>query len=325
MVKADEEEETVGRIFYIINPAGRGGAGIKAWKAFRELWPDAVDQDDVRFTERPGHAREIAAGAGDCDVLAVVGGDGTVGEVISAVMDREGAKPRVATIPAGTGNDIARHMGVHTVAEAVRALRKGHARSVDLIRIDARVDNRPAHIYAFLLANVGFSAIPGVSPWMKRLLGPTGAYYLGTLVQVFAYRCPRMTVRADGREHSGPIWMVTIGNAPSSSGGSMCLSPGAEFDDGELNITIINFSGTSKSGLITRLMPKIAGGTHVKEPDVDYFPAKRIEIESDPPAIVDMDGDLFGTTPATFTVCPNAIRILTPETGKGAPLRGPCP
>ena len=96
----------------------------------------------------------------------------------------------------------------------------------------------------------------------------------------------------------------------------MRLSPGAEFDDGELNLAIITFSGVSKFGMTARLMPKIASGTHVAEPEVIYFPSKRIEIQSDPPAIVDADGDLFGTTPATFTVCPRAIRILTLEIKK---------
>jgi len=304
----------VSKTLYIINPAGRGGAALEAWDTFRALWPDGVDPGDVRTTQRPGHAREIAVAVEGYDVLAAVGGDGTVGEVISGVMDRKGPRPRVAIIPAGTGNDIARHMGVRTMDCAVRALREGHARRVDLIRVDGRVDAGPAHTYAFLLANVGFSAIPGIRPWMKRMLGPTAAYYMGALAQVFAYRCPQMTVRADGREYSGPIWMATIGNAPSSSGGSMCLSPGAELDDGELNLAIINFSGASKYGTVAKLMPRIASGAHVNEPEVTYFPAKRIEIRSDPPAIVDADGDLFGTTPATFTVCPGAIQILTPET-----------
>jgi diacylglycerol kinase family enzyme len=61
------------------------------------------------------------------------------------------------------------------------------------------------------------------------------------------------------------------------------------------------------------VFPKIPTGEYVHEPDVQYFPAKRIEVTSDPPALLDIDGDIFGTTPAVFTVCPRAVEILSPQ------------
>ena len=91
----------------------------------------------------------------------------------------------------------------------------------------------------------------------------------------------------------------------------MCVAPGALMDDGELNVTV--FPVKSKFKMITRLLPKLATGEHIKEPGVAYFPAEKVEIYSDPPAILDLDGDVFGTTPATFTVCPGALQVLTPD------------
>ena len=70
-----------------------------------------ISNADVRYTERPGHAREIAAAAAGCDLIVAVGGDGTTGEVLSGIMDRASPRPRLAILPAGTGNDIARHVG----------------------------------------------------------------------------------------------------------------------------------------------------------------------------------------------------------------------
>jgi len=69
----------------------------------------------------------------------------------------------------------------------------------------------------------------------------------------------------------------------------------------------------SKLNLLAKMMPQIAAGAHVHEPDVSYFPARELEVVCDPPAILDIDGDLFGTTPARFTVCPRAVQILCPE------------
>ena len=98
----------------------------------------------------------------------------------------------------------------------------------------------------------------------------------------------------------------------------MCLAPGARLDDGELNISLFPHGSRLRMGLT--LMPKIASGAHVNVPGIAYFPGKRIEIDSDPPAVVELDGDLYGVTPAVFEVCPGAIRILTPATVKDEPV-----
>ncbi|VGO19957.1 diacylglycerol/lipid kinase family protein [Pontiella sulfatireligans] len=294
-------------ILYIINPAGHGGAGMKAWGAFNAVWADPIDPAHVVITERPGHAREIAAAGEDYKIIAAVGGDGTVGEVISGIMDRPGPKPKLAVIPCGTGNDIARHAGIHSPADAAAALRSGQHRSFDLVRVDGTLDGSNAHRHAFLFANAGFSSTLRIKPWMKRVLGATGAYYLATLLEVLTFRAPRMTVRVDGEEYAGPTFLVVAGNAEWVAGGSMRLSPGAVTDDGELNVTIIPALSTFK--IITQL-GRIAKGTHINEPGVSYFTGRKIEVHSEPPSILDLDGEGFGTTPAIFTVCPLALELV---------------
>jgi diacylglycerol kinase (ATP) len=297
-------------VLYIVNPAGHGGTGHKVWEAFRETWSEPIDPQHVIVTRRPGHAREIATTVDGYDTLAAVGGDGTVSEIMSAMMDREQVEYHLAIVPAGTGNDIARNLGIKSIEDAVDALRDRRPQAVDIMQVESLINDQPSRTYGFLAAAVGFSSIPKIRPWMKRLLGPAGAYYLATILQVISYKPTTMTLRTEGREHEGRSWMIVVGNAESTAGGSMCLAPGARFDDGELNISI--FPSGSRISLPTRLMPKIASGEHINEPDVAYFPGKKIEIESDPPAVVELDGDLRGWTPATLTVCPRAVQILTP-------------
>jgi diacylglycerol kinase (ATP) len=299
------------KTLYVINPAGRGGAGIKVWEEVRSKWSDQIDPEDVHVTERQGHAREIAASAQGYDIIAAVGGDGTVGEILSGIMTRQELRPRVAIIPAGTGNDIARNLGILSLQSARNALHGDNAREVDLIRIDCQSEGRAAHRYAFLMGNAGFSANTLIRPWMKRFLGPTGAYYLSTILLIISFRAPRVTVRWKDQEYSGRAWIVIVGNVERTSGGSMCLAPGARFDDGELNVSII--PSRSKLTMVTKMLPKVASGAHVNQPGVKYFPAREIQVDSDPPAVLDVDGDIFGVTPATFSVCPKAVQILCPE------------
>jgi len=298
------------KILYVINPAGHGGAGIRVWERVQSEWSDQIDSADVHFTKHQGHARELAAAAEGYDILTAIGGDGTVGEVMSGIMAHQEPRPRLAIIPAGTGNDIARTLGAFPLESALAALRGDHVKKVDLIRIDCHVEGRPAHRYAFLMGNAGFSSLPMVRPWMKRLLGPKGAYYLGTVLQIMAYRTPHMTVRWEQQEYSGRVIIVVAANVEQTAGGSMRLAPGARFDDGELNVSIVPFR--SKWDMMVTTLPKVASGAHIHEPGILYFPTEKVDVDSDPPAILDVDGDLFGTTPATFTVCPKAVEVLCP-------------
>lgn len=300
------------KILYVINPGAFGGHGSAAWKKFQSLWPDPVDPEDVLVTESPGHARQIAASAKGYEILAAVGGDGTVSEILSGIMEHGGDRPRLAIVPAGTGNDIARNVGILSIEDAVTALRSKCARTFDLFRIDCRVKGGTKHRYGFLASSVGLSAVSFrmLKPWMKRLLGPRGAYYLATILGIMVYRPLRMTVRWEDQKYSGHTWMVLVGNVERVAGGSMHIAPGARTDDGELNITIV--SSQSKMRILLK-MPKIATGSHINESFISYFPARKIEVDSDPPAGLEIDGDIFGTTPTTFTVCPRAVEILSPK------------
>ena len=145
---------------------------------------------------------------------------------------------------------------------------------------------------------------------MKRWLGPAIAYNFATFVEIMVFRAPHMTVRSkEGEEEfRGRSWMVVAGNAERISGGSVCIAPGASLEDGLLNVAI--YPNRHRLFMLTQLFPKIPSGTQVDEPDVAYFRTERIEVESEPASLVDLDGDLVGKTPATFEVLPRAVEIL---------------
>jgi len=102
------------------------------------------------------------------------------------------------------------------------------------------------------------------------------------------------------------VWYVFAGDI------YQFLEAGARLDDGELNITI--FPSKSKFRMMTKLLPKVATGAHIKEPGVSYFPGRRVEVDTAPFSILELDGDIFGTTPATFTVCPGVLQVMIPAT-----------
>lgn len=230
---------------------------------------------------------------------------------MTAILSRKTSDIKLAIILAGTGNDIARNVGIESVQDAVASLRDGKPRSFDIIRVESQINNRKVVNYSFLTGVVGFSCIPRIRPWMKRYLGAKGAYYLATFIQLLLYRTTYMTLKTETKDFNGKSWLFLIGNSESTAGGSMFLAPGASLDDGELNVTI--FPNASRVRMELKLMPKVAKGEHVNEPEILYFPSKNIRIDSKPPAVVELDGDLRGMTPAIFTVCPRKMTIITPD------------
>lgn len=298
----------MGRNLFIINPGASGGQGEVAWNQFRDLWPHAINPEDVRVTEGPGHANQIAASAEDYDILTAVGGDGSVNEIFNGVMRREGTQPRIAIIPAGTGNDIARTIGLYPLEAAVDALRAGNERSFDLIRIDGEDNGRKFARFAFLSANVGFSGAANIRPWTKRIFGATAAYYLNTILRLLAHRPPTMSVHWQDNQYEGRTWMVMVANVESASGGSMRIAPGASPLDGKLWITIIE--PKSKLKMLFNELPKVASGDHVNSDGFHYFSTPKVDITSDVPAVMDPDGEVEWATQATLSVVPGAVRFL---------------
>jgi diacylglycerol kinase (ATP) len=301
------------RILYVVNCNPFRGHGNETWRQFCSAWPEKVLPEDVIMTKRSGHAREIATDCRGYDIIAVFGGDGTTSDVLSGIVDQKEERPALAIFPGGTTNIMAHNLGIRSVKDGIALLRQGHMRLFDIMRIDCQVKDRLDHKYSFLACNAGFAAVSYrmLGPWMEHVFGSKWARYLRAIVGMIIYRPTRVTMRHGGQEYSGYTKAVLIGNAEWILEDNSSAAPGVGLDDGELNVTIIP-AQTKVRDFFN--ISKIAVGKNIKEKGVLYFPAKRSEIESDPPTGLAIDGEFFGTTPATVTLCPRAVRVVSPKT-----------
>ncbi len=299
------------RVLYIVNPTSNGGTGIKVWERYNQQLSEPLPAQDVHFTHHCNHARELASAALDYDLIVAVGGDGTVGEVISGIMscDSEAGRPALAVLPAGTGNDIARHVGAFPLEKAITTLQGRQFKSFDLIRIACQGDDGPLVRHAFLYATAGFSALLKFKPWMKRYLGPAIGTYLSMILALLDFQAPKMTVSWDGGAYTGPLWMAIAANGESVAGASIRLAPGAKTDDGALDLLLI--PAKSKPVMLATILPKIPTGRHIGVAGVEYFRSTIMEVDADRAVRVEIDGDVYGYTPALFKVCPMALRVLS--------------
>ena len=302
------------RILLIANPAAGRRQGEQRLAVARTQLEALGHAVTAALTESAGHATRLAkSNAPDFEIVAALGGDGTVNEVANGLMAVElGERPALATLPVGTGNDVALTFGLAHFESAIDALANGGTRTLDVIRVQLMRDGEPVTRHALLFVAAGFAAevIRKTGPRVKRLFGRRFSYSVGLFRALASFRAPEFSVKWDGGEKRGRMFQVCAGNTEFGAGGVMRISPGARPDAGLLNISLVGALGRLQ---IVRRFPSILSGRYVEDERVDYFTGKRLEIDAVPPAEIQADGDIIGTTPAAIELLPGALRLVTPE------------
>ncbi|HJW62991.1 MAG TPA: diacylglycerol kinase family protein [Actinomycetes bacterium] len=274
--------------------------GSAAW----ERLPEALRLLRGRFgrvpvypASDPGDAESLAAElAAEVDVLMVFGGDGTVHEVANGLPVPAGDGPVVALLPGGTGNDLARAIGIppDPVAAATE-LAGARPRSLDLLDCGPR---RAANG-----VNAGFAAAATevLSPRVKRLLGPV-AYLAGAVRAGVNPPTWPARVEVDGRVVEGEALAVVVGNG-GSFGGGRWLIPEADVGDGLLDVLVVP-ADTSKAELARHLARdnRLPG-------DLPRLRGPSATVVTDMPCRLDGEP---APTPGSVTVIPAAWRVLAP-------------
>jgi diacylglycerol kinase (ATP) len=244
-----------------------------------------------------------AAGEG-YGVVAALGGDGQVGLVANGLMGSESA---LAVIPAGTGNDFARHIGLdrQDPLAAARLLADPATKRIDVVQLVTPQGKR----YYVNVGGAGFdSEVNAHANTVRRLTG-TPKYVYSTFVTLARFKPGRFTVTVDGQDHDLPAMMIAVGNG-SSYGGGMLITPGARVDSGTLEVCVI---GEISKPQFIKTFPKVFKGSHVAHPAVTMLEGKVIEISAEREFQVFADGESAGTLPATFTVVPAALPVVVPR------------
>lgn len=288
------------RVAVIYNPtSGRPRERESLIEHFAELLRKEQMIVDICPTEHPNHATELAreAIARGCDLVVAYGGDGTMNEVLQAVV---GTDATLAFWPGGTANVLAAEIHFpRAVNEVVRRILAGRVERVTVGRANSR--------YFLLMAGVGLDAevVSRVEPTLKRRLGK-GAFVISALKFIWYWNLAPFRVRMDGEEVVARF--MVAGNA-RSYGGGLRITPRAQLTDPELDLCI--FSSESRIDYLHYAMASLLGA-HRDMPGVTYRKVPRAEIISaaleDAP--VQVDGELIGTIPLTLEAIPGALKLL---------------
>jgi diacylglycerol kinase (ATP) len=301
-------------VVFLVNPASANGSTGHRWAELARRAAELGLRGETLLSERPGHVAELARVATEegTRLLVVVGGDGTVHEAANGILSADGdSVPELAIIPRGTGTDFVRTFGIPSRLEgAVRVALGGRVRTIDAGR--ARYvawDGSPGAAYFANFAGAGISgAIARRANASSKALGGRLSFMWATLAVFARWRSALVSVDVDGEARSRPMFevLVAIGEY---AGGGMRVTPGASPDDGLLDVLLI---GDVTKLDFTLTFPKIYRGRHLGHPKVELLRGRRVDVETDGPVPITLDGEQPGTTPATFEIVPSALRLRVP-------------
>ena len=284
----------------ITNPAAGKGRSVRA----RDVVVNRLRSLGLRVRSLEGQdsatATDLARAvvADGVDALVVCGGDGMVNVGLQAVA---ATGTPLGIVPAGTGNDTARHLGIplHDPSTAADVVARGAIRILDLAVCGGRY-------YATVLA-AGFDAL--VNERANRMRWPRGQmrYHLAALAELRTLEPRAYTLDLDGRVVHTEAVLVAVGNGPSFGGG-LRIAEGARPDDGLLDVVVI--APLSRTELV-RFYPRLFDGTHTTLPQYAHHRARRVTVAA-PGIVAYADGERFGPLPTTIEAAPGAWAVLAP-------------
>ncbi len=255
-------------------------------------------------TGGPGDATRIASDAarnGAVDVI-VAGGDGTINEAIQGMV---GTGSRLAILPRGTANVLARELGLPLKSKlAADVIAKGNTRR---IHVGCALDEKNGtKRYFLLMAGIGLDAsvVRRVNPEHKKRFGK-GAFWFSGLSSLADWKPQSFKIEVGGQAFTATF--ANIGKA-ASYGGDLTVTPRAQLDQPDFEICVIN--STSRLRYLYLLSHAMRRGMPLGLRGVHFLRATRARATGD--VSVQVDGELIGNLPMTFEIAPESIEVIVP-------------
>jgi YegS/Rv2252/BmrU family lipid kinase len=282
---------------FIINPVAGNGKGIEYIEKINDEMTKRNQDYDIYISEnKKSIGLYLSNLEKKYDAIIGVGGDGTINDIVNNIYNKD---IKIGIIPLGSGNDFLRNFD----------------RKFDL---NLLLDNLIADNYIeydiwkanerkfFNVFSVGVDGEILISR-NNRKANTKGKYLIMAIKKLIRYRTRDIEVKIDGLKINRKSYLFTVCNG-SYFGSGMKIMPGAELNDGELDICIVNHCSKAK---ILFLFPSIYWGGHLKfKSIVEHYRAKEIEINCREKLPLDLDGEIIGETPVKIQISEEKMKMI---------------
>tara|TARA_B110000263_G_C15241891_1_gene479769 strand:+ start:237 stop:1139 length:903 start_codon:yes stop_codon:yes gene_type:complete len=296
-------------VLLIVNP-------VSGKKIAKKILPTVVSELEknkfrinIMESEYKGHIEKIlnTYSIENYYYCCIIGGDGSFHEAINGLMKRlDSLKIPLCLIPAGSGNSLARDLGILDLKIAISSIINGKKLSIDIARID--YDNQT--IYSFNITGWGMVATIGINAERFRWLG-TSRYTILSIFEIIFKKTNTANIiyyDQDKKKHeidNNFIFAVLCNTVHTGKG--MKIAPKAKLNDGLIDLVLIKDTSRLK---LFRLMSKLFSGQHIYDDIVEYSHISKFKLKTNIKSQLNIDGEIKGSTPFKLTVIPNAIKII---------------
>ena len=272
----------------------------KIWQSFKAA---SIDHDTF-YSEYPGHFLDFVTNEKleKYDGLVVVGGDGTIHEIINGLMKSgQGSHLPLGVIPGGSGNAFADDLGIKNPKQAIKQIVSGQLHSIDVMRISAG-----DHIsYAFNIIAWGIASDVNIRAEKLRRLG-NSRYSLSAIISILNLNKRPILLHLDNDVVDGKVILFIALNT-IHTGKGMKMAPHAKLNDGLMDLLLLRDASRLR---VLKIFIQSFSGKHITDPLIEYRHAKTFSIQTEGDRL-NIDGENIGQTPIEVSLIPSALKVFT--------------
>ncbi len=294
------------RIRFIVNPISGGQDKTGFSETMEKLLDHSRFAPEVKFTERAGHATELAKEAAEqgFDIVAAVGGDGSLNEVAAGLL---GTGTALAVIPGGSGNGFAMNLGMgRSIKKGLKMLNTTERRCIDMVRLNGK---------PFVnVSGIGFDAKIAYRFQESKSRGFIN-YFRIAMEEAYHAKCNIFEIRIDDKEPITREALLVVAANATSFGYDFKVAPAARMDDGLLELVLAN---KRPKPLYFLAAPRMITGNLDSASFYERHSCKKVEITFRDDTYVHIDGEGFpAPKKLVYEIIPEAIDLMVPTTKKG--------
>ncbi len=288
-----------------VNPHGGTKKGPQILKKVKPIFEASGTDLFIIETTFAGHAKDLAnqLDLTEYDGFIGIGGDGTLHEIINGMLSRPDEKKiPIGIIPGGSGNSYMHDLKLTNPLKAAKAIIQGNTKFLDTAQVEMN------HVIKYANNMVGWGLVTDVGNKAEhfRWMG-TNRYTILSVMEVFRHKSRSATLIMDDKKIEDEFTFIIACNS-MHVGKGMKMAPKARLDDGLIDLIVVR-AGASRTRLL-RVLPKLFDGSHINEPEVEYYQTSKFSLIPEMDEILNIDGEIMGSTPIKVEMIPKAFAMF---------------